>query len=440
MTEAAPAAGGGDFDAVHDHSVVCTAHPLPPEEDPFHRPPPGFEQLPPGTVLRSRRVQVGVFGRIGLKNRAWQVQYRTADHLGAPRTSVATLIEPRGPRRVPRPLLSYQCAIDAIAPRCFPSYALRRGARSYGAATRWELLNIGMALARGWAAVVPDHEGVSGNWGAPRESGYCTLDAIRAARSFEPFDVADDDPTVMWGYSGGGLATAWAAELHPEYAPELAIAGAVLGSPVGSLRNTFLRLAGGPFGGLALTVVAGLYRAYPEFHAFLDAHVTPRGRELLAQADSLSTVEALARFRNFDPADLLDMPLADFMAGAPVRDMFADIEPGTRAPSCPVLVLQGVPDPVISIADVDGLVEAYRDRGARIEYWRDRGAEHIALAVVSVTPSLDWLAARCVDARATARTRTSVLALRPGVWLGLIRHGLVVARFAVGAGVGPRGW
>ncbi|EUA41471.1 secretory lipase family protein [Mycobacterium xenopi 4042] len=47
------------------------------------------------------------------------------------------------------------------------------------------------------------------------------------------------------GYSGGGLATAWAAEVCADYAPELDIVGAVLGSPVGDLAHTFRRLNGG---------------------------------------------------------------------------------------------------------------------------------------------------------------------------------------------------
>jgi len=51
-------------------------------------------------------------------------------------------------------------------------------------------------------------------------------------------------PIGLWGYSGGGLATAWAAEVSGTYAPELNVVGAVLGSPVGDLGNTFRRLNG----------------------------------------------------------------------------------------------------------------------------------------------------------------------------------------------------
>ena len=55
----------------------------------------------------------------------------------------------------------------------------------------------------------------------------------------EPLGLSADAPVGLWGYSGGGLATAWAAEVCAGYAPELDIVGAVLGSPVGDLGNTF---------------------------------------------------------------------------------------------------------------------------------------------------------------------------------------------------------
>ncbi|KXP03307.1 lipase family protein [Tsukamurella pseudospumae] len=409
-----------------------------PEGDPFLVPVAGFADAAPGAILRSRRVELGVFGGVRIPHRAWQVQYRTADHDGAPQTSIATLILPAGAADGPRPLLSFQCAIDSLSPRSFPSYALRRGARAYGSATRWELLVVGMALARGWAVVVPDHEGTSGNWGVPRESGYCTLDGIRAARAFAPFGISPQDPTVLFGYSGGGLATAWAAELQPSYAPEVPLAGAVAGSPVGNLRNTFLRLAGGPFGGLALAVVAGLYRAYPDFRADLDAHSTPQARELLASAAEFSTIGAVARFRGFDVGSVLTMPLEEFLARPAQAAMFADIEPGREAPSCPLLVVQAVRDPIISVDDVDGLVATYRELGAVVDYLRDGASEHLTALVLSVTPSLDWLAARIAGVPARDRTRSTVLAARPGVWRGLLRHGAVVVRTAGGRVLGSR--
>ncbi|NED62408.1 lipase, partial [Streptomyces sp. SID10244] len=134
--------------------------------------------------------------------------------------------------------------------QCFPSYALRKGASAAKAIAPFEFLVVRRALAKGWAVSIPDHEGMLGAWGAPREPGYRTLDGIRAALSFNDFQFRSDTPVGLWGYSGGGMATSWAAEMAPQYAPELNLIGAVLGSPVGDMASALMRLNGGFHTGL----------------------------------------------------------------------------------------------------------------------------------------------------------------------------------------------
>src|SRR5262249_3124651 len=145
---------------------------------------------------------------------ATQLLYRSTDRKGAPEATVTTVLVPteRGPENV-CPILSYQCAIDAVASRCFPSYALRRGALAVGALAQFEFLLIAAALAEGWAVSVPDHEGSRGTWGAPYEPGYRVLDGVRATLGSERLGLSPSAPVGLWGYSGGGLASAWAAEV-----------------------------------------------------------------------------------------------------------------------------------------------------------------------------------------------------------------------------------
>ncbi len=68
-------------------------------------------------------------------------------------------------------------------------------------------------------------------------------------------------PIELWGYSGGGLASAWAAEMQ-KYAPDLGIVGAVLGTPV-DLGHTFRQLNGTLLAGLPALVVVALQHSYP---------------------------------------------------------------------------------------------------------------------------------------------------------------------------------
>ncbi|MFI5778059.1 lipase family protein [Nocardia sp. NPDC051570] len=379
------------------------ARPLRPDRDPFYRAPEGFERLPPGAVLRSRVVELAAFGVVPLRVSAWQVLYRTRDVHGVPEAAVTTVLLPRG-AAAGGPLVSFQCAIDAVAPHCFPSYALRRGARALGAIPQIELPLIAAALARGWAVSVPDHGGSDGRFGVPREPGYRALDAVRAALRFPPLARNAATSVALWGYSGGGLATVWAAELAASYAPELRIVGAVAGSPVGDPGAAFVRLDGTLFAGFAMVFTAGLRRAYPELDAVLRARTRPRYLHRLAKAEAAATFPLLARFA----LRRVDCPIgmAALVALPELRTIIDDIRPGAVAPAMPMLVLQGVNDEVIAVGDVDALVERYVRAGARVRYLRDRLSTHLPLQFLGLPVMLDWLANRFAGLPATAGTET----------------------------------
>ena len=118
-----------------------------------------------------------------------------------------------------------------------------------------------------------------GTWGAPREPGYHILDGLRAALSFDRLGLSEEAPVGLWGYSGGGLATAWAAEMYADYAPELNVVGAVLGSPVADLGHAFERLNGSFYSGLPAMVVAALSHVYPDLDRIIAEHATPARQE-----------------------------------------------------------------------------------------------------------------------------------------------------------------
>ena len=392
--------------------------PLLPPDDPFYLAPPGAELLAPGTVVRSRSVELALFGVVRQRIVAWQLLYRTCDLDGAPEVSVTTVLLPWGadPTR-PRPLISFQCAIDAVAPRCFPSYALRLGARTTGSIAPLELPIVAMALKQGWAVSVPDHEGLGGRFGAAREPGYRALDGIRAALGFVPLGLSPSTPVALWGYSGGGLATAWAAELAADYAPELNIVGAAAGSPVGDPAAAFVRLNGGWFAGFPAAFVAGLRRAYPDLDPVLDDHLDDRYRGLLGEAEERTTFALLWRFARRDVTRHLRDGLAGLLAEPALRRILADIEPGTRAPAAPLLVVQGVRDEVIAVADVDAHVERYRRAGATVEYLRVRRGSHLPLEFLVVPVVLAWLADRFAGRPVASGTATVASVARDGAAL-----------------------
>jgi pimeloyl-ACP methyl ester carboxylesterase len=141
----------------------------------------------------------------------------------------------------PRPLVSYQGAIDSLGPRADPSYTFRKGSQK-------EFLLMALALRHGWAVVTPDFTGPRHAFGAGLIAARITLDGIRAAFEHEPADLSPGAPVAMWGYSGGGQATAWAAEQHPLYAPEIRLAAVAAGGVPTDNRSLY-RIDGAYFPG-----------------------------------------------------------------------------------------------------------------------------------------------------------------------------------------------
>lgn len=386
-------------------------------------------------MLRSRDVELAFLGVVRQPVRAVQLSYRTSDLRGEPMVAVTTVLTPaRRDADQPTPIVSYQCAIDAVTGRCFPSYALRRGAKAIGALPQLEFLLIAALLAEGWAVSIPDHEGPRGLWGLPFEPGYCILDGVRAALSFPWLGLRSDAPVGLWGYSGGGLATAWAAEMYDAHAPELNLVGAVLGSPVGDLGNTYKRLNGTLWSGLPALVVSALRHVYPDLDRIIDQHATVEGRVKLARLQSMTTAEAVVRFMFTDMDAFLDTPLDDILAMPEVRRVFDSIRLGQSPPTIPVLLVQACNDRIVAVDDIDALARTYADAGTDVTYHRDRFSEHMLMHPMSAPTALRWLRER-IEGRPVDehRRRTAWPTLfNPSTYRGMIRLGAIAGKVMSG--------
>jgi hypothetical protein len=415
--------------------------PVLPSDDAFYQPPPGFQHAAPGTVLASRDIELAFLGLVRQRIRAVQLLYRTADMNGQPDATVTTVLVPKGFRSDrPCPVLSYQCAIDAVVSRCFPSYALRLRAKAIGSVAQLEFLLISAALAEGWVVSIPDHEGPHGTWGAPYQPGHCVLDGVRATLSYEGLGLLPSSPVAMWGYSGGGLATAWAAQICADYAPELDIVGAVLGSPVGDLAHTFRRLNGGFLAGLPAMVVAGLTHTYPDLNRVIQEHSSDEGRLMLKRLEGMTTVGAVLYMAGKNLGDYLVKPLEDVLAMPEVQYVFDNIQLGNTVPTPPVLIIQAVHDYLISVDDIDSLADAYSGGGADVTYHRDAFNEHLLLHPLSAPMALRWLQDRFARRPLTdhlIRTTWPTM-LTPATYIGMARLARIAAKVITGRPIGRR--
>jgi triacylglycerol lipase len=415
--------------------------PLLPSKDPFYTPPAGYEQALPGTVLRSRAVELAFLGLIPQRFSATQLLYRSTDLNGDPEVAVTTVVVPaqRDPDLV-CPVVSYQCAIDAVAERCFPSYALRRGAKAVGALAQLEFLLIAAVLAEGWAVSVPDHEGCHGMWGAPYEPGYRILDGVRAALNCQRLRLSPSAPVGLWGYSGGGFASAWAAEVCAGYAPELNIVGAVLGSPVGDPGSVGRRLNATFWAGLPAMVIGALAQIYPDVERLVQEHATEEGKAILAKLQKMTTAAAVLGLKNKDINDYMDLTLDELWELPEVQHVLDAMRLGTAAPTAPVLIVQAANDKIINVADIDALAATYRAGGASVTYHRDCFSEHLSLHVFSAPMTLRWLRDRFAGRPLTEHRRRTTwpTMLNPSTYLGMIQLGAITAKVITGRRVQRR--
>jgi acetyl esterase/lipase len=356
-----------------------------PDEDPFYVPPAGLAQAKPGEILNSRPIDVTAFG-LPLPVDGHQLLYRTKDTHGAPEAAVATVILPRGePPAGGRPLLSYQPAEDTLTRNCASSYEIRTGQQP-------ELPEaLGPLMTEGAAVVIPDYEGPESHWIAGVQAGRAVLDSIRATEAFAPAGLdGAATPVAVWGYSGGGHATAWAAELQPRYAPELNLVASAHGAAPYVLRKTVAYLDGTPYAGIMLAAVVGIGRAYPEMR--LDEALNDAGK---AMRDKIGT-QCIEQFAFAYPGARLD----DFTRVPNTQDLphvsrVIDADDlGHRTPKAPTYLYQSATDELEPVAGADAIVDNYCRRGVTVQYERAPIGEHIAYQILGAPAAAAYIADR----------------------------------------------
>ena len=141
-------------------------------------------------------------------------------------------------------------------------------------------------------------------------------------------------------------------------------------------------------------MIASLVHVFPEAQKVVDDHATDAGKALLTEIEQMSTGAAIRRLRNADIADYVDMTLDELFALPELRRVFEMTRLGQSTPTMPVLMIQGLHDRIVDVADVDALVRRYTEGGATVKYHRDPLAEHLMLYPFAVPLSLRWLERR----------------------------------------------
>lgn len=339
---------------------------------------PDLAGTSPGELLRAERTSARLLPG---SPKAWRVLYRSTSADGAPIAVSGSVIVPPGARHV----LAIAPSTQGFADRCAPSRRLQD-------LTLTELPMVAAATARGWAVAMTDYEGL----GTPeqhtmfvgRSEGHAVLDALRAARALPASGLIAGGRTGVLGYSQGGGAAAWSAQLQPTYAPDVPLAGVAAGGTIADLP-AFLAAGSGTWGaGAGFGTLLGLDAAYADLD--LAPLLTPRGARFARTVGSRCALEWIST---------LDYPRASALLAT---DPFADAAwarraeentPGGAAPAAPVLLYHGRGDRSVPIAGAERLRDAWCTRGATVR-WRPMATDHAGALISGTATALSWLGSR----------------------------------------------
>lgn len=354
----------------------------------FYEPPSPLPDGAPGDVIRAEPVDAYLVPGLRLRARAWRILYQSTSATGEPTAVSGIVMLPRGRSRAPRPLIGYAIGTHGIGDAAAPSRLLTRG-------LDWEAGLMAMVLARGWAVAITDYQGL----GTPgdhtymvgRALGLNVLDSMRAARSLSPEELPADGPAAIIGYSEGGAAAAWAAQLQPTYAPDLPLAGVVAGAAAADVETAGPSLDGTFFSFFMAYGGIGYAAAYPELE--LDRYLTPMAAARIEALRQSTVIQAVLHGPRFIHAADLTQP--NVLEMPDWRKRLRENRLGTILPEAPVLLHHARRDQIVSFVQSVNLEEDWKRLGADVRLYVTRGGvDHISGAMAGTPVGLQWLSRR----------------------------------------------
>lgn len=350
---------------------------VPPSDDPFYDPPAGFASQAPGTVLRTRQVVTSFLGLIPDPVEAWQLLYRTTAINGSAIATATTVFKPVN--AMTDRFVSFHTAYDGAAQSgiCDPSYNYELGSPQVDLISSIEYLLLQAFIMDGYIVSSPDYEGPDSAFGAGRLEGMAVLDSMRAVSNFkDTLGLSTSTPKIVgYGYSGGAIATGWAASLHSNYASELNVLGWAQGGTPANLTGTAVYLEGTLFAGFVPQALVGLSTpsAYgAQLNPVIESIITPLGQSILDTSKQICGAENLLTFEFGRIESTSVQKLGDQIYYQPsVAAVLEQTTMGINAneiPTAPIYMYHATQDEIIPYANATTLDADWCGYGANVQF------------------------------------------------------------------------
>ncbi len=398
-------------DASPRHAPAAVVEASAPLDDAFYdytgRKP--LREVPLGAVLKRRTVSYSIQG-LALPIKAVQLLYRTKNAVGRPVVNVTTVVRPLVPILDRPKVVSYQSFYDSLDPADQPSAQIAGGHGVGGLIANAETLLFAPLLLAGYTINIPDTEGQDADFAAGPEYGMTTLDSLRAISRAPVTGVRRHTPIGLIGYSGGAIASEWAAELAPTYAPRVSerIVGTAIGGVLVHPGHNLHYIDGSLlWSGVLPMALVGLSRAY---NVDLGRYASAYGKSVLEQMRHVSITAALGRYPGLTWAELAKPRYqVPEKVGPFVRIANRLIMSTGGTPTAPMFIgqgtagdLEGTPgnkpgigkgDGVMIAGDVRTLARRYCSRGVVVQH-KEYAGTHVSSTVQWLPQAYGWLTAR----------------------------------------------
>lgn len=388
-----------------------TAAKAAPRPETFHQYRGGTQALAAmkrGEVIKTRSFTYAIQG-IPVPLTVVQLLYRTTDQLGRPAWNATSIIKPPVALH-PERVIAYGSFYDSLNRFDSPSYAVHGGRSSGTSAVHAETALLVPFLLDGYSVVIADTQGRTADFAAGPEYGRTTLDSLRAAIHAPSTGIGPRPEIVLFGYSGGAIATNWAATLAPSYAPDVnrriigAAEGGVLVSPA---RNLGYISGSQVWAGVLVMALIGASRG---FEIDLEPYLNAYGRRLFNKLDQASIGTVLGAYPGLTWRKIAK---PRFTSPEMIRAYVVTVNKlnlGTRrAPTVPMFIGQGTGgevegtsgtkpglgqgDGVMIAGDVRSLARRYCRAGTRVQY-RQYPLSHFTTVSLWLPDAIAWVEQR----------------------------------------------
>ena len=360
-----------------------------PSGDGFYTPPSPLPAGTHGDIVWCRPASSPVSG-----SQAWQILYRSTAADGSPTAISGTVFVPTAPYPGTRPVVAYAPGTQGWGDQCAPS-------REIAANDFDEQFAVNNLLAKGWAVVVTDYPGLGTpggeayNVGIPE--GYGVLDSLRAATLLPGAGLSASAPMGIEGYSQGGAAADWAAQLQPGYAPGLHLDGVAAGGTPANLQAVADNINGTVWFAFLAGTAEGFSTVYPSLN--LNSQLTAAGQQAMAQLETMCQAQGLLTFAG--------KKIEDYTVGGinpitePQWQSVLDANNlGSMKPAVPLYQYHGLLDEIIPYRVEQALHQQYCAMGVTTRLTGYLG-DHILTQVLAQTDVVSWLGARIAGTPAT---------------------------------------